>query len=84
MWLVALEIVLIGGSIGLPQWLLLRQRVRRAAWWILASVLGWGVAVLVARRDHFEHAGCASGRVFAACRWQHCLVVATRQVAATR
>ena len=44
----ALVIVLIGGSIGLPQWLLLRQRVRRAAVWMLASVLGWGMALLLA------------------------------------
>lgn len=35
--------VLLGGSMGLVQWLLLRQRVRHAAWWILANVLGWGV-----------------------------------------
>ena len=44
----ALFLVLIGGSIGLVQWLVLRQHVRRAALWILASVLGWGVAILVA------------------------------------
>lgn len=34
---------LIGGSMGLAQWLVLHQRVRHAAWWILANVLGWGV-----------------------------------------
>lgn len=48
MWFVVLAIALIGGSIGLTQWLVLRQRVRRAAWWILASVLGWGMVRLVA------------------------------------
>ncbi len=44
---IALAGVVIGGAIGLPQWLVLRQRVRRAALWILASVLGWGVALLL-------------------------------------
>jgi hypothetical protein len=42
----ALAIVLIFGSIRLPQWLVLRRRVPRAALWILAGVLGWGVAIL--------------------------------------
>jgi hypothetical protein len=33
----------IGASIGFFQWLLLRRSLPRAAWWILASVLGWGL-----------------------------------------
>jgi hypothetical protein len=44
----ALAIVLIGGSLALPQWLVLRRRVGHAAWWIVASVLGWGLVRLVA------------------------------------
>jgi hypothetical protein len=47
MGFVVLAIVLVGGSIGLAQWLVLHQRVRHATWWILANVLGWGVAGLV-------------------------------------
>ena len=42
-WFGVLVTVLVGGSIGLVQWLVLRQRVLHAAWWILANVLGWGV-----------------------------------------
>lgn len=42
-WSEILMTVLVGGSMGLVQWLLLRQRVCHAAWWILASILGWGV-----------------------------------------
>jgi hypothetical protein len=34
---------LTGGSIGLAQWLVLQQRVRHSALWILANTLGWGV-----------------------------------------
>jgi len=43
---VALRIVLVGGAIGLAQWLVLRRRVRYAAWWILANVLGWGALIV--------------------------------------
>lgn len=42
-WLGMLMTTLIGGSMGLAQWLVLHQRVHHAAWWILANVLGWGV-----------------------------------------
>jgi len=39
--------MLIGGSMGLVQWLVLRLRIRYAAWWILSSVLGWTTTALV-------------------------------------
>jgi hypothetical protein len=29
---------------GLGQWLLLRQNVKRAGWWILATAIGWVIA----------------------------------------
>ena len=32
-----------GVAIGLAQWLVLRGRLPRAGWWILASVVGWGL-----------------------------------------
>ena len=38
-----------GGIIGLAQWLVLRKRVPRAGWRILANVLGWGVSALFSR-----------------------------------
>lgn len=38
----AVEAFLVAPSIGAMQWLFLRQRVSRAGWWILASMLGWG------------------------------------------
>ena len=47
-WFAALMVVLVSGSVGLAQWLVLRQSVHHAAWWILANVLGWGIAALVA------------------------------------
>ena len=45
--LVAFGVSLMGLCIGLPQWLALRQQVRRAGWWLLACGLGWGVFGLI-------------------------------------
>ena len=42
-----LGLLLIGAMVALPQWLLLRQRVRHAFWWILAVGLGWGLVGLL-------------------------------------
>lgn len=39
--------ILIGFSIGAAQWLLLRKRLPRAGWWIVANILGWGLLGLV-------------------------------------
>jgi hypothetical protein len=33
-----------GAIIGLGQWLLLRHNVKRAGWWILATVISWSIA----------------------------------------
>jgi hypothetical protein len=46
LWNGALAFATIGGAIGLSQWVLLRRRIPKAGWWILASMLGWGLAVL--------------------------------------
>jgi len=40
-WLIMLGLFLIGTTIGLPQWWMLRQRVSHAFWWILAYGFGW-------------------------------------------
>ena len=37
-------LVVAGAVAGLGQWLLLRQNVKRAGWWILATVMGWVIA----------------------------------------
>jgi hypothetical protein len=42
-WSGMLMTISAGGCMGLAQWLVLRRRVRHAAWWIPANVLGWGV-----------------------------------------
>ncbi|HEX6034970.1 MAG TPA: hypothetical protein VFY83_11065 [Anaerolineales bacterium] len=38
---IMLGMLLIGATMALPQWWMLRHRVRHAAWWLLAYGLGW-------------------------------------------
>jgi hypothetical protein len=45
-WNGTLAFTAIGGVIGLSQWVFLRRRIPKAGWWILTSMLGWGLAVL--------------------------------------
>jgi len=39
--------IFLGLSIGVAQWLLLRRRLPRAGWWIVANVVGWGSLALI-------------------------------------
>ena len=43
-----LLVALLGLIVGIAQWLVLRQYVRKAGWWILASAIGWGVGFILA------------------------------------
>jgi hypothetical protein len=36
---------LVGAAMGTLQWLVLRQQLRQAGWWIVISILGWTVAL---------------------------------------
>ena len=38
---IMLGMLLIGATMALPQWWMLRQRVRHASWWLVAYGLGW-------------------------------------------
>jgi hypothetical protein len=50
---------IIGGSIGLGQWWVLRAHVRHAGWWIAASMVGWALAAMsgVAINDYLMLGG---------------------------
>ena len=37
---------LVGIILGALQWLVLRRRISRSGWWMVASLLGWALAVL--------------------------------------
>ena len=43
-WFGVVKVFLTGGSIGLAQWIVLRQRLGHASWWIIANIVGWGAA----------------------------------------
>jgi hypothetical protein len=40
-FVIMLGMLLIGATVALPQWWMLRQRVRHASWWIFAYGFGW-------------------------------------------
>jgi len=37
-----------GAAAGILQWLVLRRRISRAGWWVLASTVGWGLGIAIA------------------------------------
>jgi hypothetical protein len=42
-------VLALGGAVaGTLQWLILRGKVSRAGWWVLASTVGWGLSVAAA------------------------------------
>ena len=43
----SLVFLLMGLAIGVGQWLILRQRLAYAGWWIAANLLGWGLLGLI-------------------------------------
>jgi len=51
-WVVDATFVVMGLSIGVGQWLLLRRRLPRAGWWIVGTAVGWGL-IRLATRDSF-------------------------------
>jgi hypothetical protein len=44
---ISLVLVMIGVTMALPQWWILRQQVRHASWWLLAYGLGWWMVGLL-------------------------------------
>ena len=44
-WVLGVGLVLYGTVLGVLQWLVLRQQVARAGWWVLASTVGWPVSI---------------------------------------
>jgi len=53
------EGAVIGISVGIGQWLVLKGRINRAGWWILASIIGFAVGKAVG--DAFAHVSGAVG-----------------------
>lgn len=47
-WGKTIQATMIAIFIGAVQWLLLRRHISRAGWWILANLIGWNAASLIA------------------------------------
>ena len=58
---------LMGLSIGVAQWLLLRQRLPRAGWWIAANLAGWGLVALITTGNTIGSYGLMILGLFPAC-----------------
>jgi hypothetical protein len=44
-WAIAPAFVVLGMSVGVGQWLLLRRRLPRGGWWIVANAVGWSLVL---------------------------------------
>ena len=41
-WSGVIQLVLVGGLLGVAQWLVLRNHIPNAIWWVPANMIGWG------------------------------------------
>jgi len=73
------EFVALGLSIGVGQWLLLRRRLPRAAWWIAANIGGWTLFGLIVGNDSFDQYGLLALGIFPACVTAIALVLLLNQ-----
>ena len=58
---------LMGLSIGVAQWLLLRRRLSRAGWWIAANLAGWGLLALIQKGNSLDQYALLIVGLFPAC-----------------
>jgi hypothetical protein len=75
-----LAFILMGLTIGVGQWLLLRRRLPRASWWIGANVVGWGLLALITAGNTLEQYGLFTLGFLPACVTAAMLAVLMNQV----
>jgi hypothetical protein len=75
-----LTFLLMGLSIGLAQWPVLRRRLPGAGWWPLASLLGWGLVALVKRSNSIDQYGLLVLGFFPACATAAALALLMNQI----
>lgn len=44
-WTTVIELMLLGGILGIAQWFVLRRYTHQAIWWIPANMIGWALGV---------------------------------------
>ena len=76
--------ILIGLSIGAGQWLLLQRRLPRAAWWIVANVVGWGLLALITVGNSLGQFGLLTLGLLPACATAATLALLMNQVKPTQ
>ena len=78
-----LAFLIMGLSIGVGQWLLLRHRLPRAGWWIGANVMGWGILALITIGNSIGQFGLFALGFLPACATALILALLMKQVQAT-
>ena len=78
-----LAFLIMGLSIGVGQWLLLRQRLPRAGWWIGANVVGWSILALVTNGNSMGQFGLFALGLLPACATALVLALLIKQVQPT-
>lgn len=48
-----IQLMLVGGFLGIAQWFVLRRLVANAIWWIPVNIVGWGAAALAGSSSFF-------------------------------
>jgi hypothetical protein len=73
MMLAGLALGVAGVVLGTLQWVVLRQRLRQAGWWILASAggwtIGWVTVSVVIPPESWIHGGAVLGTAIGAAQW---------------
>jgi hypothetical protein len=72
--------LVMGMSIGMAQWLLLRRRLARAGWWIAANVVGWGLLGLITQGNALDQYGLFTLGLLPACATAAMLALLMNQV----
>lgn len=72
--------LIMGLAIGVSQWLFLRHRLVRAAWWIAANLVGWGLLGLITPNNSVDQFGLFTLGFVPACATAAMLAMLMHQV----
>ena len=79
-----LTFILMGLAIGMSQWLLLRQRLPQAGWWIAANIIGWGLLALITAENTVDQFQLMAMGLLPACVTAAILALLMNQVQPTQ